>query len=333
MDAPQQKVAEFPTEPASCGTLGPGSGCAPPPPATSVRKVRGLQLLAMLLGCAAALLVSTAGGAGVLWGKIAHPLLPKSASNPPRAILSRSDFIRQKPQQQAEILLERAVARTDGATDQIALHVDGWRGKLQWDAQMSQLTTAALNSHDDQVRSSGVEVQLAAYGLSKNDATVDALVRQANSADRSQRIWALWSLGLLANRGIQTGRVVAFLSGQEKDPARRSDARLEEDRRWAVEGLALIGTDATIAPLLDSMRNDPSATVRERAACSLAEAGMLSAEQRRLAVPQLIDYSEDAALDAQTRAWAFQALGEITNERLPNDSAAWREWYRQNRGE
>jgi hypothetical protein len=287
----------------------------------------------MFLGCAAAVLVSTAGGTGALWGKIAHPLTPKAALNSPRPILSKSDFTHQKPQQQAEILLERAVARSDGATDQIALHVDGWRGKLQWDAQMSQLTTAALNSQDEQVRSSGVEVQLAAYGLSKQDATVEALFRQAISSDQSQRVWALWSLGLLANRGIQTGRVVEFLSGQEKDPARRSDARLDEDRRWAVEGLALIGTDSTIAPLLDSMRNDPSAAVRERAACSLAEAGMLSAAQRRLAVPQLIDYSEDAALDAQTRAWAFQALGEITHQRLPNDSAAWREWYRQNRGE
>ena len=67
--------------------------------------------------------------------------------------------------------------------------------------------------------------------------------------------------------------------------------------------------------------------VRERAACSLAESGMLTHEQRLAAVPQLISYSDDPALDAQTHALAFQALAGITKQRLPNDSAAWRTWY------
>jgi hypothetical protein len=80
------------------------------------------------------------------------------------------------------------------------------------------------------------------------------------------------------------------------------------------------------------MHDDPSATVRERAACSLAQSGMLSREQRLIAVPQLINYSGDPALDAQTHAWAFQALADITQQRLPNDSAAWRNWYLNNSG-
>jgi hypothetical protein len=101
----------------------------------------------------------------------------------------------------------------------------------------------------------------------------------------------------------------------------------EDARRWAVEGLALVGTTPTIVPLLEAMHNDPSAMVRERAACSLAESGMLSHEQRLAAVPQLISYSDDPALDAQTHAWAFQALADITKQRLPNDSTAWRNWY------
>jgi hypothetical protein len=54
---------------------------------------------------------------------------------------------------------------------------------------------------------------------------------------------------------------------------------------------------------------------------------MLSHEQRLIAVPQLIKYSDDPSLDAQTHAWAFQALAAITRQRLPNDSAAWRTWY------
>ncbi len=54
---------------------------------------------------------------------------------------------------------------------------------------------------------------------------------------------------------------------------------------------------------------------------------MFTPEQRLSAVSQLLNYSDDPALDAQTHAWAFQALGDITHQRLPNDSAAWRNWY------
>jgi hypothetical protein len=75
------------------------------------------------------------------------------------------------------------------------------------------------------------------------------------------------------------------------------------------------------------MHDDPSPTVRERAACSLAESGMFTREQRLAAVPQLLNYSDDPSLDARTHGWAFQALGDITQQRLPNDSAAWRSWY------
>jgi hypothetical protein len=54
---------------------------------------------------------------------------------------------------------------------------------------------------------------------------------------------------------------------------------------------------------------------------------MLTQEQRLTAVPRLLNYTDDSSLDAQTHAWAFQALTDITGQRLPNDSAAWRNWY------
>jgi len=41
----------------------------------------------------------------------------------------------------------------------------------------------------------------------------------------------------------------------------------------------------------------------------------------------LLNYTDDTSLDAQTRGWAFQALGDITHQRLARDSAAWRRWY------
>ncbi|HWS17845.1 MAG TPA: HEAT repeat domain-containing protein, partial [Candidatus Elarobacter sp.] len=275
------------------------------------------------------------GGAAAVWGKTLGIFSPQEISRHTAKLTDRTssivdrDLDSQRPQKQAEILLTRAVSRDDRAVNQIQARLDGWRGKIQWDPQLSDLTTVALNSTDPSVRVSSIEVQLAAYGLSKNESSVEALVRQANSRDHAQKVWALWALGLLANRGVQTDRIVQVLSENIKHSGQSSD---QDSRRWAVEGLALVGTTSTIAPLLQAMHDDPSPLVRERAACSLAESGMLSHEQRLIAVPQLINYSSDPALDAQTHAWAFQALADITKQHLPNDSAVWRSWYEKAAG-
>jgi len=94
-----------------------------------------------------------------------------------------------------------------------------------------------------------------------------------------------------------------------------------------VEGLAYLGTDETIAPLLEVFHDDPSANIRERAACGLAQSGMLSQGQRWTAVPRLLDFAADVTLDAGTRKWVFQALRDITGQTLPHEPAAWRDWY------
>jgi len=67
--------------------------------------------------------------------------------------------------------------------------------------------------------------------------------------------------------------------------------------------------------------------VRERAACSLAQSGMLRPEQRRTAIPQILAFTDEASLDSATRAWAFHALRDITGRNLPDNSAVWRDWY------
>jgi hypothetical protein len=300
----------------------------PDSPKTQVLAARLQHVAVIMAGIGLAVAVSSGGGVGRVWKKFSDPFSSKKNAAISSASPS-SDIESQRPQRQAEILLERALARSNGATNQIAARVDGWRGKLKWDAQLGELTAAALNSTDRNVRDSAIEVQLAAYGLSKNQSTVDALEKQAGSADHAKKIWALWSLGLLANRGIETDRVVqlltAYLNGRVN--GRESENNSQDSRRWAVEGLALVGTTPTIEPLLDAMHNDPSPMVRERAACSLAESGMFTHDQRLIAVPRLIDYSGDPALDAQTRGWAYQALADITKQRLPNNSAAWRNWY------
>ena len=88
-------------------------------------------------------------------------------------------------------------------------------------------------------------------------------------------------------------------------------------RYWAVEGLAFLGTESVIEPLLQVFHDDPSPMIRERAACSLAQSGMLNENQRWQAVPRLLEYAGDPSLDAQTRSWVFQTLRDITGESLP----------------
>ncbi len=313
-------------------------------------RVPWLHLAAVIVGVLVALLVSSGRNSGLLRHENSHQFSQRQTSGVLPVSLSYRDLDRRQPQEQAKILLERAISRTDRAPAQteaeIEARLDRWQRKLHWDAELGRLITAALNSEDRAVRTSAIEVQLAAYGLAQNDSSVDALVRQTNSSNHAQKVWALWVLGLLGNRGVETDRVVQMLTSHlnARDSSKELNANTntastkerreanyddEDSRAWAVEGLGLVGTNATIAPLLDALRNDPSKTVRERAACSLAESGMLSREQQRIAVPQLINDSDDPALDLQTHAWAFQVLAEITKQHLPNDSAAWRDWYQR----
>jgi len=252
-----------------------------------------------------------------------HPGAPNlfsASSSRPATSKDLQQLDRMRPQKQAETLLELAVGHSPGAVEQISSRVDRWQGRVHWTSQIANLSAAALNSDDLQVRESGVEVELAAYGLSKNSANVDYLLKTADSPNHAQKIWAFWALGLMANRGVETEQVVNVLTAHLKD----SDV---DSRHWAVEALALAGSDQSIEPLLTAMHDDSSPLVRERAACGLAASGLFTPQQRLTAVPRLLNYTDDPSLDAQTHTWAFHALADITHQHLPNDSAQWRSWY------
>lgn len=268
------------------------------------------------------------GNARAAFDQIASFLTLQGKAEPASpAVLSEHEIEsleHETPQRQAEALLERAVNHYEGANDQIATRVDGWWGKLKFTPQFNSLITTALNSNDLRVRAAGIELDLAAMGAIKSPATVERLAQHAEDGPSSQRVWALWELGLLGNRGVEPQRVNEILVSQLQDPD-------PEVRHWAVEGLAYLGTNETIAPLLKTLHDDSSAMVRERAACSLAQSGMLTQEQRRSVIPQLVEFADDSALDAQTHGWVYQALRDITGKTLPNDSSSWRSWYETNR--
>jgi len=300
------------------GTLGPTSDVPNARSAAAVDakdRIRLAMLLALGVGMLVALLVGSLGKSLPAWSRADGVRVPSRHGS-----VNAETIDQLQPQKQAEKLLELAVGNSDGAVDQISSRVDSWHGKLVWDSQMASLTTAALNSNDMRVRQSGIEVELAAYGLNKNSESLDYLLQTADSSHHAQKIWALWALGLIANRGVEPDRIARVLSTHLQD----SDV---DSRRWAVDGLALTGSDSTMPVLLGAMHDDSSPIVRQEAACAIAQSGMFTHEQRMSAIPQLLKYTDDPSLDAQTHAWAFQALGDITGQHLPNDPAAWRNWY------
>jgi hypothetical protein len=287
-------------------------------------RTTALAATAFLLGTIAA----GSGTLGAAWEPIARLI---RLEDPPKAasanVLSEHEISvldEMTPQNQAELLLERAINHYRGANDQIAARVDSWRGHITLNERLNHLFVTAINSNDLTVRVAGVEVDIAARGLTKDSSTVDRLEPVARTGEQGPRANALWDLALIGNRGVEQERVLDILLGSIHD----ENVNI---RYWAVEGLSYLAVDAAIAPLLDIFHDDPSAMIRERAACGLAQSGMFGAEQRRTAVPRLLDYAIDGALDADTHTWVFQALRDITGQSLPHDARLWREWYEKSR--
>jgi hypothetical protein len=225
-----------------------------------------------------------------------------------------------EPQQQAEFLLERAINRYQGATDELVARAPSWLGRVKSTPRLESLFRLAINSDDMRVRIAAMEVNVSSRGLARSEETIDRLEPVAREGAQGPRANALWDIGLLGNRGIRPDRAFTIISASLHDPN-------VNVRYWAVEGLAYLGTDQVIEPLLDVFHDDPSAMIRERAACSLAQSGMLDEAQRWRAVPRLLEFTTDGALDSETRGWVFQALRDITGQTLPPDARAWKRWY------
>jgi hypothetical protein len=283
------------------------------------------------LAATAFLLGSIAAGSGSLraaWEPIARFISLEDPPSPASAnVLSEHEITmldETTPQSQAELLLERSINHYRGANEQIAARVGRWRGKIELNERLHNLFTTAINSDDLTVRVAGIEVDIAARDLVKDSSTVDRLEAVARSGEQGPRVNALWDLALIGNRGVGQDRILDVLLSSTHD----ENVNI---RYWAVEGLAYLAVDASIEPLLDIFHDDPSPMIRERAACGLAQSGMFSAAQRSTAVPRLLDFAIDGALDAETRTWVFQALRDITGQSLPHDAARWREWYKAQR--
>ena len=224
------------------------------------------------------------------------------------------------PQQQAERLLQYAISHHVGATDEIKARVKGWLGQIKQTPALDTLVEVATNGDDLRVRAAAWEVQLAALNLAKTTAQVEKLLGQIEP-NPSQALHQIWSLGLLANRGVETARI----HNELRVLMRASD---DSVRLRAVEAIAFIGTDDTVPDLVEAFHHDPSFGVRiQGGGCGLAHCGMLTRAQRMQAVPGLIEMVADPKLDAETVKYGYRALREITDHLLPDQAQPWRDWY------
>src|SRR5882672_8665211 len=258
---------------------------------------RWFAVAAVASGILLGALFMGAGTARAAWQEIAQLLSLHGKPEPASAnVLSEHEIEildQMTPQNQAQLLLERSINHYRGANDQIAERVGRWRGKIELDQQLRSLFMTALNSDDLRVRAAAVEVDLAARNVEKDSSAIDRMEHDARFGEQGPRANALWDIALLGNRGIEPGRAGEILRASVHD----ENVNI---RYWAVEGMAYLGTDETVDPLLQVFHDDPSPMIRERAACGLAQSGMLSEKQRRSAGPRLLDFADEASLDADT---------------------------------
>jgi len=245
-----------------------------------------------------------------------HPSSGQSRRGPAR-VISRSS-LDPALQAEAEQLLQKTAAGDSGAADEVLLQAPNWTGKTHRTPTSEQSIEVALNLPDLHARQAALQAELALDGVTVDDAGLK-FVEQA-IGNPSQRVWALWMLGALGNRGIDPVHTAKIIGTYLTDPQ-------VEVRAAAVNGLSLVGTDETIPLLLDRFRNDPSPLVQERAACSLAQSGMYTHDRQMIAAGSLVAWLDDSTLSAPQHEWTLHALRDISGRNLGTDSGAWREWY------
>jgi HEAT repeats len=218
----------------------------------------------------------------------------------------------------AEQMLRQLASNAPNAADQVLSQSENWIGKTHRTPQADQSILIALNLSDMHAREAAIAAELALDAVPQNETGL-AMLQEA-LGDPNQRVWALWMLGALGNRGVEPVRTAKILESYLAEP----DINV---RASAVNGLSLLATDETVPMLLDRFRNDSSPVVQERAACGLAESGMFTRDQRMTAAASIVGWLDDPQLTPQERVWSFQALHDISGKNLGTDSAAWRNWY------
>lgn len=291
--------------------------CGPParPGQNSWSTSNGPVIVLIAVGLPLLLGLSWLGALGI---SRAGTALSKAAATRVLSRDSSADATASPLQRHAESLLARAASDDESAAQQVLAQADAWTGKTRRTPHSDQFVSACLYSKNSDVRAAAMAALLAFDGVARNSA---GLAMAENAAGKpNQRAWALWTLGALANRGVDPTHAASLIESYLSDPDVRT-------RATAVDALSLVGSDETVPILLDRFRNDPSPIVQEGAARDLAVAGMYTHAQRMVAAAKLVGWVSDPALSVPQRAWAVHALDDISGKNFGTDSAAWESWY------
>lgn len=229
-------------------------------------------------------------------------------------------------QAQAEELMERAIRHDMRALDLFEQNIGIWLGDIKLTERMKQLEWRSRFSTDLRVRYANADLNLAMDGWSKSDDSAALLIAKAES-DANYRQAAVYFMGMMAGRGAGYDRIYPILVEYARNNPEASV------RQWAIEGMRYLGTDEALDVLFDSFTHDPSDAVRDRAGCNISDCGNFIRKQRMRLVPKFIELVEDPQTTPQMRNWSFMALREITDESLPANPSAWRDWFTQHGSE
>jgi hypothetical protein len=224
---------------------------------------------------------------------------------------------RMRPQYRAEAVLQMAINGYDGATDYAIANAQSWRDEVEPTATLQAMLDTAMSSPRIEVRMAALEVALAQSDLGKTPAQVDGLITKLRDNPGEYDAWALWSLGAIGARGVERERIFIELlaATHDADPGRRADT---------VNALAVFGGAEIIEPLLAVAAGDADPGVQERAFCGLAQSATLHIAEREAALPGLLAIAGDRHATAQSHAWSYQAMREITGmTEITDDPVAW----------
>jgi hypothetical protein len=249
----------------------------------------------------------------------------RQAANSPLTEVDLQHLQTLPKQAQAEELLDRAIRHDTRALDAFERNVGAWHG-LTRTARMNELERRSQFSTDLRVRQANADLNLAINGVPKTEASADKLIAQAQ-ADAAHRAYYVFSMGMLAGRGVAYDRIDPVLVNYAKNDPN------PQVRQWAIEGMRYLGSDEALDQLFDSFTHDPSDAVRNRAGCNVSDCGNFMRKQRMRMVPKLIELVADPQITPQMRNWTVLALQEITDATLPADASAWRDWYAQHGAE
>src|SRR5258708_3403388 len=185
--------------------------------------------------CYGFLVLAVCVGLGWLGQRVARSIQSYLASqirhNPNASAAYRA--IDHRAQVQAEALFKRLASGDAAAADSILSLSDDRTGKTQRTPATSQFLSSAINSPNAHIREAAIQAELALEGITRDEIGLNNL--EGAVGDPRQRLWALWLMGALGNRGVNPDHAAKLIESF------LNDANVYV-RATAVDGMSMVAT-------------------------------------------------------------------------------------------